>query len=225
MCLAHELTNVLDKIIERVKLAAKDANIAEISRWSKAADKCQLIISETEELEGRIRNFTESIFNEQENMTKNPGPYIEKQKAGFSPKKEGAIVRESWVRDVSLRGIMLNGHGKSYRTKSNCSVSIAFANELDKPQLSDKWFLGLPDEPVDYAVLLCRDKAGELHDFILPFGEMRPTWEELSRSGGQVKFHIQRIHGEFNLLVPRSNPLNISKYHANYQLLQERLQS
>jgi hypothetical protein len=221
MCIMEELPDIKVKIIERVKSAAQQANIAEISHWSKAAEKIHQIIQEKEGLENRIRNFIETIWHEQANFANEPGNYNEKIKKGFSAKKEGGLVRGDWVNVLSSKGIILNGHGKSYRTQSNRSVGIAFANELDKPQLSDKWFLGLRDEPVDFAVLLCRDKEGKLHDFILPFGEMKTTWEQLSRSGGQVKFHIQRRRGEFMLLVPNANPLNIAKYYRNYQLLED----
>jgi hypothetical protein len=223
MCIMQELPDIKDKIIERVKSAAQQANIAEISHWSKAAEKIQRIIQEKEELECRVRNFIESISHEQANFAKEPGNFNEKIETGFSPKKEGALVREGWVKDLSSKGILLNGHGKRYRTQSNRSVGIAFANELDKPQLSDKWFLGLRDEPVDFAILLCRDKEGTLHDFILPFGEMGSTWEELSRGKGQVKFHIKRLRGEFMLLVPNAHPLNIIKYYRNYRLLRDEL--
>lgn len=218
----QELPDIKAKIIDRIKTAAQNANIAEISHWSKAAEKCQLIIQETEELEGRIRDFIDSVWYEQASVKENPINRSEKINKGLSPKKEGALIRKKWVNSISSKGIILNGHGKSYYTQSNRSVGIAFANELDKPQLVDKWFLGLKDEPVDFVVLLCRDKDGNFHDFILPFGEMRPIWEKLSRNGGQVKFHIQRRRGEFNLLLPGDKPLNITQYRANYQMLKDR---
>ena len=98
-------------------------------------------------------------------------------------------------------------------------MSIAFANEIDKPQLLDKWFLGQKDEPTDISVLICQDKNGEIFDFILPFMEMGDIWDTLSRSGGQVKFHIHRKRGEFLLSVPRRESLIINKYINNFQHL------
>ena len=43
---------------------------------------------------------------------------------------------------------------------------MAFANE--RPEAENKWFLGLPDEPTDVAVLLCKYFAGQRHDIVLP---------------------------------------------------------
>lgn len=225
MCIIQELPDIKTKILGQIKLAAQNGNIAEISHWSRAAEKCHRIIQEAEELGGRIRNFIDGTWQERTNFEKKPTDYDRKIQQGLSPKKEGSLVRENWVEGLSPKGIVLIGHGKNYRTKTNHSVGIAFANELDKPQLVDKWFLGLKDEPVDFAVLLCRDKEGRLHDFILPFMEMESLWKELSRGGGQVKFHIQRSRDEFMLLVPNANPLNIIKYLGNYDLLKDERQA
>jgi hypothetical protein len=219
MCIIQELTETKAKIFEKVKLAAQKGDIDGISFWSKAAEKCHKIISETEELENRVRDFIDSIryervtFSEEQiNVTTNGRKLI-------SAKQEGAQYRKELVGALSAKGIILTGHGKSYHTEFNSSLGIAFANEIDKPQLVDKWFLGLRDEPVDFAILLCRDKGENLHDFIIPFSKMGSTWKKLSRSGGQIKFHVQRQRGGFVLQVPGDGPLNISQYKANYLML------
>jgi hypothetical protein len=129
------------------------------------------------------------------------------------------MERNRWVNMLSTKQISLTGHDKRYHTEGGTSVGIAFANELDRPQLVNKWFLGLKDEPTDVVVLLCRDKEGDLHDFIVRVTELRSSWEGLSRSGGQVKFNIHRRKSEFLLSIPGGDPVTITKYIGNYRLL------
>ena len=129
------------------------------------------------------------------------------------------MARGKWIEGLSAKGIILNGHDKRFYTQNGSSVGIAFANELDKPQLVNKWFLGLKDEPTDIAVLICKDREGEIYDFILPVKKMGSIWEALSKSGGQVKFHLQRKKGEFLLSVPGSESVVVNNYISNYQPL------
>jgi hypothetical protein len=126
------------------------------------------------------------------------------------------MVREMWVKKLLTKDIPLTGHSKRYYTRNHTSVSIAFANELYRP---NKWFLGLKDEPADFAVLLCQEKKGYLHDFIIPVAELGSAWEALSRSGEQVKINIKRESSEFLLLIPGDEPLIITKYDSNYKPL------
>ena len=98
-------------------------------------------------------------------------------------------------------------------------MSIAFANEIDRPNLIDKWFLGLKDEPTDIAVLLCQDLQGKVNDFVLPVAELKSTWKTLSRSGGEIKFNVRHRQGVYLLLDPKGEPINISKYLGKYQII------
>ncbi len=70
-------------------------------------------------------------------------------------------------------------------------VGISYARELDIR--SDSWFLGLSDEHYDFLILLCESSKEEIAAFILPTEVVRRIWNALSRSNGQVKFHITRI--------------------------------
>lgn len=137
----------------------------------------------------------------------------------MSPKREGEEARTGWVKSMVPKGIVLNGHGKRYYSDAGHAVAIAFANELQSSRLSDRWFLGIEDEPLDIVVLLCKDIKGNLHDFVLPFDKLASLWESLSRSRGQVKLNIRRTGIDFLLLNPGGEPLNITKYEGNYRSL------
>lgn len=218
MCSIQELPEVKAKILEKVKLSAQGADINAISRWSKAAEQCEKFIQESSDLTTRIKNFTESLWQTPA-INLSEQPITAKPKLKLSPKLEGSRARREWVNMLSSKAILLNGHNKRYYTEGGRSVSIAFANEINRPNLIDKWFLGLKDEPTDIAVLLCQDLEGKVNDFVLPVAELKSTWKTLSRSGGEIKFNVRRRQGEYLLLDPNGEPINISKYLCKYQTL------
>lgn len=219
----QDLPTMKETILEKIKTAARNADIGAITQWSKAAEQCEVLIRESTDLESRVRNFVDGLWAKPEDARTSPKEHFESQspstKRSISPKREGAMARDKWVRMLSTKHIPLTGHDKRYHTAKGVSVGIAFANELDRPQLVNKWFLGLKDEPTDVAVLLCRDKEGNLHDFIIPVSELGSSWDALSRSGGQVKFNIHRRKNEFLLSIPGGEPMSVTKFIGNLRPL------
>lgn len=218
MCSIQELPEVKAKILDKIKLSAQGGDISAISKWSKAAEQCEKFIQEASDLTARINNFTVDLW-QSPNINLNDQAITPKPKLKLSPKLEGSRARREWLKMLSSNTISLNGHNKRYYTESGRSVSIAFANEIDRPNLIGKWFLGLKDEPTDMAVLLCQDLQGKVNDFVLPVAEVKSTWKTLSRSGGEIKFNVRRRDGEYLLLDPSGEPINISKYKGKYQTL------
>ena len=225
MVVPVELLDVRTKILDQVKSAAQRGDVEAINGWGKHAERCEGLISESADLESRIRVFLESLGSElsESPATKEPASgsgEAPRARKGVSTKQEGAQTRDEWVRALAKKGIQLTGHGKRYRTRKEKSVGIAFANELDQPQLEDRWFLGLKDEPTDVAVLLCRDaKNQRVYDLLLPVPELGPAWMALSRNGGQIKFNIRKEAGEFVLAVPRGAAIQVTRYLGNYRSL------
>jgi len=218
MCSIQELSEVKAKILEKIKLSAQGGDISAISKWSKAAEQCEKFIQESTDLTTRINNFTVALWQSPE-INLSAQAITPKPKLKLSPKLAGSIARREWLKLLSSNAISLNGHNKRYYTESGRSVSIAFANEIDRPNLIGKWFLGLKDEPTDIAVLLCQDLERKVNDFVLPVAELKSTWQTLGRSGGEIKFNIRRRQGEYLLLDPSGEPINISKYIGKYQTL------
>ena len=225
MPLHKKLLDVRTKILDQVKSAAQRGDVEAINGWGKHAERCEGLISASADLESRIRVFLESLGSERSESpaTEEPAsgsgeaPRVRK---GVSTKRKGAQIRGEWVRALAKRGIQLTGHGKRYHTGKGTSVSVASANELDQPQLKDRWFLGLKDEPTDVAVLVCRDaKNQRVYDLVLPVSELGQAWKALSRSGDQIKFNVRRETREFVLAVPRGRPIPVTRYLGNYRPL------
>ena len=124
-----------------------------------------------------------------------------------SAKRRGREIREEFTSRHPLRP----ERGVIYRTQSSSRVGIAVATETGP----NRWFLGLPDTQLDCVVLLCH--AGEhVLDFVLPMTSLSDVWPQLSRSGGQVKFNVNRRNGAYHLQVPGAGPLDIRPFLGRY---------
>jgi hypothetical protein len=100
---------------------------------------------------------------------------------------------------------------KKYRTPGGLLVGIAYARELDIR--TDSWFFGLSDEHFDFVILLCESAyRGDITALVLPPELVKPIWNALSRSNGQVKFHVTRTATNYELRLPGSRILKVSEY-------------
>jgi len=96
-------------------------------------------------------------------------------------------------------------------------MGVPAAREL--PPRLNKWFLGLPDEHIDVAALLCLSADGQLFDFILPPDVVKNTWDKLSRSAEQVKINVKRERNSFYLIVPGGGNLLLDPFGSKYDAL------
>lgn len=212
---ARELSTLKDKILERVKTAAEESDVTAVTRLSRGLEECETLIKEKADLHCRIQHLTDSLWPDSGTTpiaaVNSHGP-----KTRSSAKREGADIRDTWVKMLSSKGVPLTGNGKRYHMQHGLSVAVASANEPVQPQRKNKWFLGLKDEPTDVAVLLCRDAKQEVYDLVLPVTELGAAWKELSRSSGQIKFNIRKKAGEFSLAVPGKGSIVVTKYLGNY---------
>ena len=128
----------------------------------------------------------------------------------------GRTIRMDFLKKVSEENIYLeNIRGSIYKTQSGHKVGIAVATER-KP---DRWFLGLPLEGFDDAVLLCKPDSGDIVEICLPKSFFNEYGDKMSQSAGQMKFNIARRGGGYALLVPGTDGISVSRFLGNYALL------
>ena len=95
--------------------------------------------------------------------------------------------------DYAIAHGLGNRGGTTYRTPSGSTVGIAAATEVTP----NRWFLGItPRLELDTMGLLCQSGNAVL-DFVLPMTFSSDAWPRFSRSGGQVKFNVDRRDGSF----------------------------
>lgn len=221
MTTSEELSQLKYEFLNKIKYFAQKEDISSLSVWSKAVEQCELLINELTDLTNRISEFKTSLPQDEKrsniasvsNLKTADSPISQTR---VSAKQEGARVRASWVQKLASKGTCLKGYGKNYYTANGKSVGVASANELNGSQHVNKWFLGLKDEPKDIVVLICRDLKKVVHDFVIPFIDLKGVWKKLSRSKGEVKFNIRKQNGNYFLAIPRNTAIPISKYLGNY---------
>lgn len=133
-----------------------------------------------------------------------------------SGKRMGRAMRMEFLEKASERGIHLEHiRGSIYETKSGHKVGIAVATERNP----DRWFLGLPFKGFDHAVLLCKPDTGDTVEISLPKNFFDEYGDEMSQSGGQMKFNVARRGSGYVLLVPGTDGVSVSKFLGDYSVL------
>jgi len=121
-----------------------------------------------------------------------------------------------FLKRVSEVGVDLRHvRGSIYETQSGRKVGIAVATER-KP---DRWFLGLPLQSFDHAVLLCKRDTGDTFEICLPNNFFDEHGDNMSQSGGQMKFNVARRGNGYAILVPGTDGVSVSKFLGAYSLL------
>lgn len=210
-----ELELLESDVMDKLAAAAQTRDLHAIKFWSQRAEEFQHLQQASTELEAGIRQLRESINNRTvANATVSPNlsPPV-----AASARAEGSAARRVWLSRVAAAGHTLRGKGAKFQTEGGRIIRVAFANEL--PGYPNKWWLGLPDQPTDVAVLLCKDRRGHVIDVMLPVNELGSKWRALSRSTGQIKFNIRRDGSDLVLLIPGDAPLPVAAHVSAYDLL------
>lgn len=215
--LVHEKTKLLTQI-------AKFAQRGESQEVLAAGERLEKI----ESLIGRYEKLLRDISDlDTEGRTSPPledtrvGSRLVKDKdprrvGAASGRGIGRTIRMDFLKKVSEDGIHLQHiRGSIYETQSGRKVGIAVATER-KP---DRWFLGLPLEGFDHAVLLCKRDTGDTVEICLAKNFFDEYGNDMSQSGGQMKFNVARRGNGYAILVPGTDGVSVSKFLGDYSLL------
>jgi hypothetical protein len=204
---AKNQTRLRDNVNQLMELAIAHGDYKEVQRLARIAE-------ELSALEQREVEIAQSRANLAAMLEKPVQSQIDQEEV--SARERGNRVRAKYVElDLVLREIHLQRIStKKYRTANGLLVGIAYAKELEiRPSF---WFLGLSDEHFDCVILLCESSersGGEIAALVLPSEFVKRIWKDLSRSKGQVKFHVARTgYFSFELGLPGLQRINISQY-------------
>jgi len=206
-----------EALIARINMllqqAVSEGNYKEIGRLAKVAEELAALEDQEKQIAERRRSVAALVHE---------GITISRQEARIedqSPRERGNRVRNRYVESLAQDGIQLQRlAAKKYRTPRGLTVGITYAKELEIR--SDSWFLGLADEPFDIVILLCDSFYEETAAFILPPAFVKQIWPTLSRSEGQVKFHVTRAGTAYNLRLPGRDLRAINQYLNAAKVLQ-----
>jgi len=128
------------------------------------------------------------------------------------PRKRGRRERHEFVVRLRKEGVnaRLAGGLRAYIEKNDTWLSIPFATE----QRPNRWFLGVPERDLTeearlFIILLCED-SGRVLGVVLSPELLRGIGDQISRSGGQLKFNLIRNGKRYELLIPHARSIDVS---------------
>lgn len=220
-----EIKNTLEQeneeLLVQIANAAKEGKSSLVLSLSDKLAKVKSLISRYEQL---VREVTEvqlkkpaEVFMDVQKGTHGQLniSYLSSSLYSKSRTEYGPEMRELFLKRLSERGINLKPvKGTIYRTKSDERVGIAVATERQP----DRWFLGLPEDGFEHAVLLCH-KGDDIIDLQLPKEFFKQYGRNMSRSNGQIKFNVTRRGSGYFVQIPGSDDVDVSEFSNDYLFL------
>jgi hypothetical protein len=212
-----EKSALLSRVHQLMQEAVALGDYKEVQRLARIAEELSILETKEKEIAQSRANLWALLENPLESKIDDDE---------VSARERGNRVRDQYIEGIlATHKIQLHRiSSKKYRTSDNRLIGLTYAKELEiRPSF---WFLGLSDEHFDCVILLCEssDSSGaEIAALVLPPEFVRQIWKDLSRSKGQVKFHIARTgYMSFELSLPGSRRLNISQYLNAVHVLETR---
>lgn len=206
-----ELQYIQSLLFEQISSAASNRDVAKVAELSGLAKECEKIEVELTSLNRRVEAVKGSLECPRSTSMTFAKFFSSLEDATPSGREVGKQARSEWIAGLP-HGISLNRHCKQYQTARGQSVAVAFSNEIP----NNRWFLDLPEEPPEVAVLLCKSLAGEFHDIVLPISDLRKEWDDLTRHNKRVKFNVKKDARRFLLFITGKKPLDVTRYVSNY---------
>lgn len=140
-------------------------------------------------------------------------------------KARGKIQRDKYVAELKRDGLPIElVDGVFGKLKDGAWIAIPFARE----RKTNRWFLGLSEKDLRqkgrvFIALLCQYTSGTTFDIVIPPDLVVSLLDRLSKSKGkgQVKFNLKKIRDRYQLVIPRSESLDVSNYLDNRSLLKQ----
>jgi hypothetical protein len=201
------------KLLRDIGIAARKQDAAAVLALQRKLETLASLIRRQEEIDRTLAVFERSLAAGPDMpVTTTEGPASDDYRK-VSAKERGRRHRDDFVRTLSSRGVVLHRlKGAIFRSPRGTRVGVAYGRESK----SDRWFLGLPEDGFDQAVLLCEDRSGRVIHFSLTKEFMDEHGDALSRKDGQVKLNVFRRDGEFSLQLPKRGSVTIEPYRDNF---------
>ena len=206
-------------MLSNISIAAGQGKTGKVIFESEKLEKIEILITkykrialEFEELKGCNSKNDGPVTSS--NFHSSAGAVEPSRSSVTDVRARGHRIREKFLDKLMTEGINLRRvRGKTiYQTNSGKLVGIAVATERQP----DRWFLGLPENGFDHAVLLCQQESGEVMEIILPDEFFRKHKISLSRSKGQVKFNVIKRSNDIFLQVPNTNGISVLSRIGEY---------
>lgn len=224
MELARRFEGLRDKARQGLAGAAKSEPHEALAGILRVLQESERAIAQIAEL-GALANRLESDLDQTQvspaarrSVAKPTVVASSKPRRNRPGKREGKAERGLFLQRVQRQGSALYPEGgRIYVAPGGKRVGIGFATEDRRGNL---WWLGVPDESLDIAVLLCKSSAGERYSFVLPSEFLSKIRPFLSTNRSDLIFHVRQDGPNFELTdAPQSGLKAINQFRDRYDLL------
>ncbi|MGH9338979.1 MAG: hypothetical protein ACRD1R_05170 [Acidobacteriota bacterium] len=166
----NQLMHEKSKLLTRIAEFAQRGESQEVLVAGERLEKVEALIGRYEKLVRDISDLDTKSPKFQPSEDTREGSRVTSDKdfrklSAVSGRGIGRTIRTDFLKRVSEDGVHLRHvRGSIYETQSGRKVGIAVATE----RKSDRWFLGLPLQGFDHAVLLCKPDTGNTIEICLP---------------------------------------------------------
>lgn len=142
---------------------------------------------------------------------------VQRIEIGLTPKERAKRLRESYISKLQKQGLPVRQINNVWATTP---LGLWIAVPVATERRPHRWFLGLPEKEVlerinkggVVVVLLCEQGSGSILDIVIPSHKVIEIVGSLSKSGGQLKFNLRKVGSRYQLVMPGTNPLDVSDY-------------
>lgn len=212
MELKERLENLRSAALRRIEKAARNSDAATVLESGNQLTRIEELLGRYETLEHEVKHLSNG---KTPIMPKRQVTRAKKQTTGDTSSRNLAKRRRKEMIEANKLSVIPHRGSSIYKTPEGTRVGMAFATERQE----NRWFLGLPEDRFDVAVLLCETSEGPL-PFVLPEALFDQHGEQLSRSKGQVKFNV-KFDRDFVLLVPGCGEVALAPYLRNFSPIQD----
>jgi|SRR5579884_560250 len=211
----RSLTRLLEHqgtLLRDIEVAARKRDAALVLALQRRLETLASLIRRQEEIDRTLATFEQGGLAAEPDtpITTTEGPGYDDNRE-VSAKERGRRRREDFVRTLASKGVALERlRGAIFRSPHGIRVGVAYNRGKN-----DKWFLNLPEDGFEHAVLLCEERSGRVIHFSLPKEFLDEHGDALSRTNGQVKFNVRR-RGEFFLHLPKRGYVTIEPFRDNF---------
>ena len=222
----YKIEQMEKEALSQIGDASSKGDLEGINRLSRLVSGCRYAKSQSESLIQFVDGL-ESVFKGRSATLPQilPGPLKPKGPKQTTSSRtssgRGACkqIRGAWVDAQTSSGYLLRRISPTVYDLGDSETLVGVACATERPKIPNKWFLGLPDKLYQVIVLLCQNDSGNLLDFVLPLQAFENIFQRLSRSDGQVKFHVEKNGRTTMLRIPGGEHLTLDPFLGNYSPL------
>lgn len=207
--------------LHEIEVAAQQGSSDDVISITKRLERIEKLLSRYEQLLREVKALAHDSTDDTmpdllpgmaRSMLDEMGKAIRKA----SPREQGKLRKAEFLEKLSNSGVRLHQiKGSLFKNPLGIIVGIAYASERQ----DNAWFLGLPANKFDHAILLCEAQHGEVFAISLPGSFFDKHGSALSQSKGQVKFNIAKRRDRYYLSVPRVGSVDVEEYRDNFDEL------